>query len=209
MTTRQFTPAGLMSAVICALVLLNAPVARAQVAAQDSVMLDPFDPVPEIQFRHFGAAGCWDDCEYRDCWRDCSGRGHCYRGCRHISREHRFDRDAARVERDDRHFRVDEDRFNRDASEFERAASEWHARYGIDGRWDQDPGWNEDPRWDRDNPWGRDGRDGDWQQGATHRHDEHVQERREEHRENRAAARAIEDDDYYDDDDYGYDRGHR
>jgi len=127
MTTKRFTLAGLMSTAVCALMLLNAPEARAQVAAQDSVMLDPFDPVPEIQFRHFGGAGCWDDCEYRDCNDGC--RSHCYRGCHpaRYSRERRFDRDATRVERDDRHFRYDEDRFNRDASEFERADREWHA----------------------------------------------------------------------------------
>ncbi len=57
---RRFTFLGLMSGLICALVLLNAPVARAQTAAEESVLLDPFDPVPEIQFRHFGGDGCWE-----------------------------------------------------------------------------------------------------------------------------------------------------
>ncbi len=74
----RFTLAGLMSAVIFTLVLLGAPPAQAQVAAQDSVLLDPFDPVPEIQFRHFGGNGCWDDCGG---YRDCDGCGGCQDGC--------------------------------------------------------------------------------------------------------------------------------
>jgi hypothetical protein len=91
MTTKRFTLAGLMSAVVCALMLLSAPAARAQVAAQDSVLLDPFDPVPEIQFRHFGGADCWDDCGYRDCdgcgrCNDGCGRSHCYDRCGRCSR---------------------------------------------------------------------------------------------------------------------------
>ena len=53
MTTQRFTLASLMSAVVCAFMLLGAPTARAQVAAQDSVLLDPFDPVPEIQFADY------------------------------------------------------------------------------------------------------------------------------------------------------------
>jgi hypothetical protein len=119
MNTKRFTLAGLISVVIFALTMLSAPAAHAQVAAQDSVLLDPFDPVPEIQFRHFGGNGCWDDCGgYRDCdgcggcregcgrrcynscythrrcYEDCYGRVHCERGCHPGGyREHRTDRE--------------------------------------------------------------------------------------------------------------------
>lgn len=249
MTTRRLTLAGLMSAVVCALMLLGVPSARAQVAAQDSVLLDPFDPVPEIQFRHFGGYDCWDDCGYRDCdgcgrcndgcgrsrcydrcgrcergcyarprcWRDCAGRIHCERGCRNegrydhhdYDRERRFDHDATRVEHDDHRFREDEERFHHDAHEYERDDRDWHARYGIDGHWDQDPGWSQDPHWNRDGHWDRDGHDGDGPPGAASRHEEHVQERHEEKRQERheqkADDRANWHDDGDEDDDYDND----
>jgi hypothetical protein len=226
-----------MSAVVCALMLLGAPTAHAQVAVQDSVLLDPFDPVPEIQFRHFGGYDCWDDCGYRDCdgcgrcndrcgrsrcysgcarphcWRDCTGRVHCDRGCRPgarydgaYDRERRFDHDATRVEHDHDRFREDEDRFHHDAHEYERDDQDWHARYGIDGHWDQDPGWNQDPRLDRDGHWNHDDHDGAGPPGPAIRHDEHVQERHEEKREGRheenAADHAVRHDDSDEDDDY-------
>lgn len=182
MTMKRFTFAGLMSAAICALMLMTAPGARAQVAAQDSVLLDPFDPVPEIQFRHFGGVGCWDDCGYRDCdgcgrcndgcgrsrcyrgcgrtrcWRDCNGRLHCTRGCRNngnYDRGARFDHDAARAENDHYRFRDDERRFHHDAHEYERDDRAWHDRYGIERRHDHDGRDDHDGHWDHD---GHDGR---------------------------------------------------
>ncbi len=53
--------------------------AQAGTAAIDnSVQLDPFNPVPDIQFTHDG--WCGDGCGEHHCYRDCE-RG-CYRGCR-------------------------------------------------------------------------------------------------------------------------------
>jgi hypothetical protein len=44
-----------------------------------AVVLDPFDPVPQIQFHHgdcdWGCRGCIDSCGYR-CWHEC-GYHHC------------------------------------------------------------------------------------------------------------------------------------
>jgi hypothetical protein len=58
--------------------------ARAGVASDDTVLLDPFDPVPEIQFRHFGGNGCFWACA-QHCWHACRSGG---------ARIRRFDRDA-------------------------------------------------------------------------------------------------------------------
>jgi hypothetical protein len=193
---RRFTFLGLMSGLVCALVLLNAPVARAQTAAEDSVLLDPFDPVPEIQFRHFGGDGCWEGCGTRECggcerchdgcerhcysgcyarphcYRDCDGRVHCERGCHPASarydRERRFDHDATRVEHDHDQFREDDARFNHDAHEFERENGEWRDRYD-DGHYHHDGEWHGGP----------DGNlDGDHHDAE--RHEEHKEEIRED-----------------------------
>src|ERR1700749_3380303 len=153
MTIKRFTLAGLMGAVVCALMLVGAPAARAQTAAEESVLLDPFDPVPEIQFRHFGGDDCWGGCGYRRCdgcayrcydrcgchdgcerrcYRDCYRGEHCYRGCHprgYTDRERRFDHDANRVERDLDIYRDDHERFRDDAHEYERDDRAWHERY--------------------------------------------------------------------------------
>jgi hypothetical protein len=66
---------------IAALLLVAAlPVdAQAGTAAIDnSVQLDPFNPVPEIQFSH---DWCGDGCGEHHCYRDCGYHG-CERGCR-------------------------------------------------------------------------------------------------------------------------------
>ncbi|HEX4861143.1 MAG TPA: hypothetical protein VFV07_07900, partial [Rhizomicrobium sp.] len=81
-------------ALALSLTLIHAPGARAQVAVDDTVLLDPFDPVPEIQFRHFGDNGCWDSCGgYDRCHSGC-GYHHCYSGCgeRHCYRDCYADR---------------------------------------------------------------------------------------------------------------------
>jgi hypothetical protein len=53
----------------------------------NAVVLDPFDPVPQIQFHHggcdWGCRGCIDSCGYRHCWHGC-WRHHAWRcefGC--------------------------------------------------------------------------------------------------------------------------------
>ncbi|MBV9991425.1 MAG: hypothetical protein JOZ72_09040 [Alphaproteobacteria bacterium] len=165
------------SAFAALLMLAAAPAARAQVAVDDSVLLDPFDPVPEIQFRHFGGDGCWDGCGYgydhdgcRDgcsrhhrCGRDCEARWHCDRDCREARerREERYAHDHHTFRRDHRTFRHDDERFREDADFYEHQADEYERRYGghdghddRDGR-DRDHHWQWKDRHDAD--WGRDG----------------------------------------------------
>jgi len=107
--TRQLAKRlGLLAALGFVFALLAAP-AQAGVATSGAVLLDPFDPVPEIQFHHFGGygcsygcGGCEDSCGYArydgcndgcrrhyrhrascddDCNRGCRDR--CERGCDH------------------------------------------------------------------------------------------------------------------------------
>jgi hypothetical protein len=57
---------------------------NAGTAINDSVLLDPFSPVPEIQFSP-GYGGCGDGCYhgYRHCWHDCGYAGGCDHDCRY------------------------------------------------------------------------------------------------------------------------------
>jgi hypothetical protein len=97
----------LMAMAVAAAGLALGPAAQAGVAIDNAVVLDPFDPVPPIQFQHwyggerhfhhrYGCDGCRervaDNCEdgcgrgYRHdgCDRDCDGsyrRDRCDRGC--------------------------------------------------------------------------------------------------------------------------------
>jgi hypothetical protein len=69
------------------LVLALAPAAaRAGVATAGAVLLDPFDPVPEIQFHHYGGYGCnygCGGCDYacNRCGYDCYRHSRCGEGC--------------------------------------------------------------------------------------------------------------------------------
>ncbi len=90
--------------------------AAAGVATAGAVLLDPFDPVPAIQFQHFGGYGCYEGCGggYNRCGDGCGGYRHrvhyrrddcddgCYRARRHHHRDH-CDRDCG-----------DDDRYDRD-----------------------------------------------------------------------------------------------
>jgi hypothetical protein len=117
-------------AVICLASTLLAGGARAGVASDDTVLLDPFDPVPEIQFRHFGGNGCFWACARR-CWHGCGyGDG---------SRIRRFDRDAARAERDHLQFRKDHRRFREDHDLFQEEMDDYLNRYGSAGPDDEFP----------------------------------------------------------------------
>jgi hypothetical protein len=65
--------------------------AQAGVATSGAVLLDPFDPVPEIQFRHFGGYGCAYGCGgcYDSCGGGCYDRcGGCHDGCYRRYRRH-------------------------------------------------------------------------------------------------------------------------
>ncbi|HEY0107375.1 MAG TPA: hypothetical protein VGB91_14945, partial [Rhizomicrobium sp.] len=72
--------------------------AQAGVATSGAVLLDPFDPVPEIQFHHFGGYGCSYGCGigYRGCDEGCGGYGGCHEGCRRHYRHHDCDDDCGR-----------------------------------------------------------------------------------------------------------------
>jgi len=193
MSKKRVSFLALMSSLACALMLLSAPAARAQVAAQDSVALDPFDPVPEIQFRHLGGNGCWDDCGTRDC----DGCVRCHEGCErrchsncYVHRRcsddcwirdrcvhecyvrHHCDRDCQGWVRCDRGCHpgggyVDRGRrFDHDADRVE----EDHQRFLRDAREFErdDRAWHQhfDDQWDRDGSWlgdGHWGQDGKWQ----------------------------------------------
>ena len=88
----------LLGAIGLALAAIAAP-ATAGVATTGAVLLDPFDPVPEIQFHHFGGYGCGYECGgYRGCDDVCGGGygGYgCYDGCRRHYR-HRYCDDDCR-----------------------------------------------------------------------------------------------------------------
>ncbi|HJW39899.1 MAG TPA: hypothetical protein VJ476_01575 [Rhizomicrobium sp.] len=72
--------------------------AQAGVATSGAVLLDPFDPVPEIQFRHFGGYGCAYGCG--GCYDSCGGG--CHEGCyRHYRRHADCDDACGRHVRDD------------------------------------------------------------------------------------------------------------
>lgn len=71
------------SALLMAAGLAGATPALADPGSENAILLDPFDPVPEIQFRHFGA-DCFHECGYRDgCYHDCGYRHGCHRYCGH------------------------------------------------------------------------------------------------------------------------------
>jgi hypothetical protein len=65
----------LAACLMVALCFAGAGHAYAGVAIDDSVKLDPFDPVPQIGFHH---DGCYDECGRRGCDHEC---GYRHRGC--------------------------------------------------------------------------------------------------------------------------------
>ncbi len=82
----------IMAGLALMLLWLAAPTnAFAQTAVTDSVLLDPLDPVPQIDFDHWDGRDCHIGC-YRHCergcgyhWRcdhECDGRPPCERDCR-------------------------------------------------------------------------------------------------------------------------------
>lgn len=79
--------------------LLGAAPASAGVAIDDAVMLDPYDPVPPIQFRHWYAGY---DCDYgcgHHCWHSCYRHyDGCHDGCYRDGWRHRCYDDCERAE---------------------------------------------------------------------------------------------------------------
>lgn len=63
------------------LALWGAAPANAGFAIDNSVMLDPYDPVPPIQFSHwYQGYGCYDECGHH-CWHSCYRHVNCYEDC--------------------------------------------------------------------------------------------------------------------------------
>src|SRR5665213_3341307 len=54
-------------------------------AINNSVLLNPFDPVPEIRFSRYG---CDDDCGYRHCYHSCGEVRRCWHDCEGWRCEH-------------------------------------------------------------------------------------------------------------------------
>src|SRR5580698_6945446 len=74
----------MFAAVLFAALVLASGIKAYAEPIDNAVLLDPFDPVPQIQFHHgdcdWGCRGCVDTCGYRHCWHECGYR-HCWHGC--------------------------------------------------------------------------------------------------------------------------------
>lgn len=90
MTNNQKNLLRMIGLLALAFIWLGHPAqAVAGVEVDNAIMLDPFDPVPEIQFRHYGGYswgyGC-DGCSTH-CYYDSCGRRHCYQNCNRVYRD--------------------------------------------------------------------------------------------------------------------------
>jgi len=93
---RAHRMAGLLAGAVLALIVSAGPGrAQADPAVDNAIQLDPFDPVPEIQFRHYGGNPCYEHCERHD-WRACGDRcrPHCADGYRQGDEQDRGPRGA-------------------------------------------------------------------------------------------------------------------
>jgi len=134
--TRRFRLATAIIGCAAALMLglATAPAALADPGAENAVLLDPFDPVPEIQFRHFGA-DCFSNCGYSygyGCYHECDYR--CHYGC--YRRRHHYHGESWRDQRSDwQAFRYDDQsyRYDRFSNRYERQSREWDAI--VNGGW--------------------------------------------------------------------------
>ena len=128
-TNIHSTARGLAGLAAMLLVFAFAPGASAGTAAIDnSVQLDPFNPVPEIQFWH--GDYCDGYCGRRHCWHDCAHSYH------HLLREY-----------DERTDRNDEqaDRYDEQARRYDMQA-DWYKRHVIDkDRWYDGHEWHISP----------------------------------------------------------------
>ena len=167
----------------------------AQTAIDDSVKLDPFDPVPQIGFHH---GECDDPCGYHHCYRGCGYRRGCYRGC------YRDERGCERDCRDARWYEREAlERYEHQADTYDMLLQiyadqmhwyDWRYRDGGRGAWHdgewRDGAWHEghpdgdwhDSHWagDRHDGDHHDGPDGDHHDGADH-HDGHDGDHHDDH----------------------------
>ena len=148
---------------------------HAQTAIEDSVKLDPFDPVPQIGFHH---GECDDPCGYHHCYRYCGYRHE--RGCERDCRDARWYEHEAL------------DRYEHQADTYDMLLAiygdqlrwyDWRYRDGGRGAWHdgewRDGAWHEghpDGDW-HDSHWAGDHHDGDHYDGDHHdgdHHDDHA-----------------------------------
>ncbi len=179
-----------------ALLMLFGSAAATQARADDlainnSVLLNPFDPVPEIRFSRYG---CDDECgdhrcyrgcgEYRRCWHECdSDRDHCWRDCRS---GRRCERDCGPTTGELNHEWLKRaERYDNQADDWHDDMHEWHAAMGAyedEWRTDHDGHWHywHDHHWHDDCDGGHchdghgdhDSHDGD-HHGADHQDGDH------------------------------------
>jgi len=140
---RSFTILAACTLLAMACLAGNAKV-YAQTAIENSVKLDPFDPVPQIGFHH---GECDDPCGEHHCYRGCGYR----RGCEHDCRDARWDEHEAL------------ERYEHQADTYEMLLAiytdqlhwyDWRYRDGGHGVW-------HDGEW-RDGQWHGGHPDGDW-----------------------------------------------
>jgi len=157
---RRFTvlAAGVLLAMAC---LAGTAKTYAQTAVDDSVLLDPFDPVPQIGFHHGEYGDCYDPCGNHHCYRNCGYHRHA--GCEHDCRrpcEHGCEPDAL-------------DRYNRQADMWAVLANiymdemNWYEEHYRGGA--HHYSLRDDDHHDGDDR--HDGRDGDRHDGAHDGHD--------------------------------------
>ncbi len=171
-------------AVFMLMLLAGARPALAGVEVDNAIMLDPFDPVPEIQFNHFGGYawgwgyGCNEGCGYRHCYHEC-GYNHCRRGCearRPCEHDCGDGRDGCRDGCYDRGTRYDEqaDRYDRQSCWYQHeyiGRDEHPCREGErDGRLDGRDGRDGHDGYRRVEERRDDGREGDGRNGEDGRH---------------------------------------
>lgn len=77
----------LFTVMLFAALFLTSGLAAYAQPIDNAQLLDPFDPVPQIQFHHgdcdWGCRGCVDSCGYHRCWDGCGYRHCCWH--RHIA----------------------------------------------------------------------------------------------------------------------------
>jgi hypothetical protein len=162
-------------AVIAGIFTLGATASDARAddfAVDNSMLLDPYDPVPQIRFSDYG---CYDSCGYRHCWHECGNYRHCWHDCRDgyrgldademnrawFERLHRFDKEADHWEHDDH--------------EWHDAMRDWQ---GDEWRLDHDHWFH----WE-DHDWQEDGYHDHWHGGDHHgdHHDDHHDDGHHDH----------------------------
>ena len=145
MTTREKFTAGLerfsqLALILAGALLLLAGFALGSMAhadefgANNAVLLDPFDPVPQIRFND-----CNDGCGYHHCYENCGYR-HCWHGCDRYGYRDRRDRDCDRYRDGDCRSHADEltrawnerlHRYDNQADDWHDDMHEWHEAMGA------------------------------------------------------------------------------